>query len=142
VYNGIMHIDAQRREKKTVLFVESDPKTRQAIEGCFGDQDGITVLFARTPAEAWAVLARQKVHVVVSDLCTPVIDGLELLEHLLWRHPETARVLLGERADQARLKRACEEAQVDAVLPLPLDGRQTQETIRGLFAREAGPASR
>ncbi len=88
----------------TILFVDDDENVlhglravlRRRIRGC-------RLIFAPGPLEALEVLDGQEVDLVVSDIQMPTIDGVELLEAVRLRHPETLRYVLSGEANLTNL---------------------------------------
>lgn len=67
---------------KRVLLVEDDNAIVQLIARWL-NQHGFSVLTAENGREALDILAQQPVDIVVTDLQMPVMDGFELIAHLL-----------------------------------------------------------
>jgi len=65
----------------TVLIVEDDPVSRKILHRNLS-RLGCTVLQASDGAEAWSILQREPVRVVVSDWMMPEMNGLELCRHV------------------------------------------------------------
>lgn len=74
---------------KTVLVVDDEPLVR-GLETQILRQQGYTVLEAENAAEALQ-LAREAaaIHLLITDLAMPEIDGLELSRRFREMHPET-----------------------------------------------------
>lgn len=96
--------DTETDNRPTILFVDDDINVlnglravlRRRIRGC-------TLLFAPGPLEALEMLDHQPVDLVVSDIQMPTIDGVELLEAIRLRHPETLRYVLSGEANLTNL---------------------------------------
>jgi CheY-like chemotaxis protein len=78
--------------QRTVLIVDDDRQILGLVERMLRPQ-GVTVLSARRPSEALRIFEGQPVHVLISDVMMPEMDGGKLAERLLKLQPE-ARVLL------------------------------------------------
>lgn len=72
-----------------ILVVEDHTPTRQAI-GHLIRQTGAEVITARDGEEGLGYLLTQRFDVLLTDLCMPVMDGIELVQHCL-SLPETQR---------------------------------------------------
>ncbi len=69
---------------KRVLLVDDDQAVLQIVSKWLGRyQETFTIITAEHGREALDILARQPVDVVVTDLQMPVMDGFELIAHLL-----------------------------------------------------------
>jgi two-component system chemotaxis response regulator CheY len=66
---------------KTILIVDDEEILREAIGAIF-EHLGMRVLQAANGLEALDVVARETVHVVISDLRMPVMDGITFLREL------------------------------------------------------------
>lgn len=68
---------------KQVLIVDDEPRLLQSLQaGLEACQDQFTVLTAPDGREAVDILEREPVHLVVTDLRMPNMDGFELLAYL------------------------------------------------------------
>ncbi|QUW00807.1 response regulator [Chloracidobacterium sp. MS 40/45] len=69
---------------KRVLLVDDDQAVLQIVSKWLGHyQETFTIITAEHGREALDILLRQPVDVVVTDLQMPVMDGFELIAHLL-----------------------------------------------------------
>jgi response regulator RpfG family c-di-GMP phosphodiesterase len=82
-------------ESITCLVVEDQDRLRAALVRSL-QQGGYTCLEARSGREALAVLAAQtqRVHVLLSDIRMPEMDGLTLLGEVRERYPDLAAVMV------------------------------------------------
>jgi DNA-binding NtrC family response regulator len=78
--------------QRTVLIVDDDRQILGLVEKMLRPQ-GVNVLSASRPSEAWRICEGQPIHVLISDVVMPEMDGGKLAERLLKLQPE-ARVLL------------------------------------------------
>jgi response regulator RpfG family c-di-GMP phosphodiesterase len=82
----------------TVLCVDDEPNILSAIRRVFRGT-GYHVLVAEGGQQALEVLGREPVHLVISDMRMPVMDGAQFLEQVRQRWPATTRMLLTGYAD-------------------------------------------
>jgi putative two-component system response regulator len=75
------------------LVVDDEPRLRQALVRLM-QGDGFTCLEAGSGVEALAILAREPVALVLSDMRMPQMDGQELLRNLRLRFPDIAVVMI------------------------------------------------
>jgi putative two-component system response regulator len=80
------------------LVVDDEPRLRQVLIRLM-EQDGFVCLEAANGVEALAVLQRQPVVLVMTDLRMPRMDGMELLREVRARWPDTAVILITAVAD-------------------------------------------
>jgi CheY-like chemotaxis protein len=69
-----------------ILVVDDDPVYRDLTCALLGKLDGLTVLCANNGREAAELLRTEKPDAVVTDLCMPEMDGLQLVEHIRREH--------------------------------------------------------
>lgn len=76
-----------------MLFVDDEVNIRKSFARLFR-AEGVRVFTAGSAAEALALLAREAIHVIVSDQRMPGTPGAALLAEVRERWPEVARILL------------------------------------------------
>jgi DNA-binding response OmpR family regulator len=80
---------------KKILLVDDEPAVLFALSEALVDRRrGIQVVTATDGREAMAVLEAQPVHLVVTDLRMPDVDGFELLAHLRRNYPSLPVILM------------------------------------------------
>jgi DNA-binding response OmpR family regulator len=80
---------------KKILLVDDEPAVLFALSEALVDRRrGIQVVTASDGREAMAVLEAQPIHLVVTDLRMPDVDGFELLAHLRRNHPGLPVILM------------------------------------------------
>ena len=75
------------------LVVDAEPRLRQALVRLMRG-DGFTCLEAGSGVEALALLEKEQVALVLSDMRMPKMDGQELLRNLRLRYPDVAVVMI------------------------------------------------
>lgn len=69
--------------KQRLLIVDDEPLARQRLRDLVGDIGGYTVVGeAANGVEAMAVLQTQQVDIALVDIRMPVMDGIELAQHI------------------------------------------------------------
>ncbi len=82
-----------------LLFVDDEELILRSVERMFRDA-GYTILTAKSGQEGLSILeAGPPVHVVVSDYRMPGMSGVEFLQAVARRWPETVRIVLSGYAD-------------------------------------------
>ncbi|MFQ5731526.1 MAG: HDOD domain-containing protein [Planctomycetaceae bacterium] len=113
-----------------VLFVDDQPNVlaglRRMLRGLRSEWE---MEFAESGDEALSIMADSPFDVVVSDLRMPGMDGVQLLNSVLERHPGTVRIILSGQADQASVLRSVTPAH--QYLSKPCDA----ETLKATVAR-------
>lgn len=86
------------REAPRCLVVDDEPRLRQVLVHLM-QNDGFSCREAGNGAEALALLQKESIPLVLSDLRMPQIDGIELLRQTRARYPDTAVVMITAVAD-------------------------------------------
>jgi CheY-like chemotaxis protein len=120
---------------KKILVVDDEPAVLFALSEALADKRrGLQVVTAANGREAIEVLRTEKIHIVVSDLRMPDVDGFELLAHLRRHHPSLPVILmtaLGMAETSARL--GAEEAL--ECLSKPFDVELLRQKIVDMLAQ-------
>jgi putative two-component system response regulator len=81
------------KSARTCLVVDDEPRLRQALSRLMKG-DGFTCFEAGSGVEALAILEREHVELVLSDMRMPGMAGSDLLREVRLRHPDVAFVLI------------------------------------------------
>jgi response regulator RpfG family c-di-GMP phosphodiesterase len=128
--------DGPQGEGRTVLCVDDEPSIVSALRRLFRTS-GYRVVTALSGAEALALLEREPVDLVFSDMRMPGMDGAQLLEQVHTRWPNTARVLLTGYADMRSTIAAINSGQVYRYITKPWADEEILATARQVFERQA-----
>ncbi len=90
-----------------ILFVDDEPAILDGLRRLLRPmRDEWDTFTAGGGLEALALLEREAMDVIVSDMRMPVIDGAQLLEAVRNRHPRMVRIVLSGQSDQESLLRS------------------------------------
>ena len=103
---------------RTVLFVDDDEVILRSLERGFLDEP-YNQLFAKSSQEALEILQREEVHVIVTDVRMPEMDGLELLKVVKKMCPHVIGVVLSGYAEMATLQKAVNQGEIFRFVPKP-----------------------
>jgi two-component system cell cycle sensor histidine kinase/response regulator CckA len=78
---------------RTVLIVDDDPQVLRLVEKMLRPRN-VNVLVAPRPTEALSICESQPVHLLISDLAMPEMDGSKLAERVLKLHPGASVLLI------------------------------------------------
>jgi DNA-binding NtrC family response regulator len=107
--------------KHTILIVDDEKNTREGLQWSLEDDDRV-VLTAANGAQALEMIGRNRVHLVVTDLRMPEMDGLELLEAVRRESPGTEVVVLTGHGTVENAVEAMKQGAYDyLVKPVNLD---------------------
>jgi CheY-like chemotaxis protein len=128
---------------KTILFVDDDKYMRAKVASVFELHRGeFTLVLAGNGVEAVQVLEERTVDLVITDLWMPVMDGFQLLVHVLNRCPDLPVVVLSAKDPWGARGAARMPAQVRC-LAKPLSAQSLLGEVREfLGALEREPQAR
>ena len=105
-------------EKPTILFVDDQEVTLAALKRAFLDEP-YEKIFLHSGSEALEILEKQQVHVIVTDLGMPEMDGRQLLKIVKEKYPNTVRIVLSGQTDITTLLTAVNEGKVYKFIAKP-----------------------
>ncbi len=114
----------------TVLLVDDESTILDALSDCIlWQQFGVgTVLTASDGIQALEILSRQTVHLLITDIKMPRMDGLSLLREVRASYPETHSILLTAYGEFEYARQALQLG-VENYLLKPLQKEELEETI-------------
>jgi signal transduction histidine kinase len=113
----------------TVLFVDDEPEVCRALARVVR-QEPYTAAFAGSGREALNVMAAQPIHVIVTDMKMPQMDGIQLLAQISRRFPLTIRLVLSGLDDSGAIMEAIRAGQIYRYILKPWDSHELRLTIR------------
>ena len=121
-------VHQELRGTETILVVEDDDKVRSSVLRLLAPC-GYQLLSARDGADALAVAGRHDgpIHLVVSDVIMPGMNGLETVAQLHDRFPDARALFMSGYSDHIVLRNAAERGDLDFI--------QKPFTTRGLLAK-------
>ena len=120
-------------KQATVLFVEDEPFLRETM-GAWLEQKAGRAFCAEHGAEALAILAANKIDLLISDVRMPVMDGIQLVKKLNQAGTERPRVILITGFSDLSLPQA-HDLGIDAVVEKPVDRKELLNVIQRSLAR-------
>ena len=112
-----------------ILVVDDDEHVRRSLRRVLG-RTSCTYLEAPEAATALEILARDPVHVVVSDYRMPGMNGVEFLRVVKERYPAVQRVLLTGHAETAAIEEAVNRSEIFRIIWKPWDEGHLLLTIQ------------
>ncbi|MEE8209077.1 MAG: response regulator, partial [Nitrosomonadaceae bacterium] len=96
---------------RRILFVDDDPKEIKGLRKMLRSMHYEWEMeFAVSGGEALNFMAKSPFDVVVSDMHVPKTDGVELLDAVMERYPETVRIIHSGHSDKEMLLRSVKSA--------------------------------
>ena len=113
----------------TLLCVDDEANILSSLKRLFRPT-GYRVLTAPGGAEALAILDREEVDLVISDMRMPGMSGAELLAAVRSRRPDTVRILLTGFADMSSTVEAINQGQLHRYIAKPWDDGEVLLVVR------------
>ncbi|MBS1161576.1 MAG: response regulator receiver modulated diguanylate cyclase/phosphodiesterase with sensor(s) [Proteobacteria bacterium] len=131
--NKRLPIAAMPREAmQTLLLVDDEPNILNSLSRLLR-REGYTILTASSPLEAFELLAKNAVQVVISDQRMPDMSGTEFLSKVRQLYPDTVRLVLTGYTDLDSVTGAINHGAIYKFLTKPWDDDQLREQIREAF---------
>ncbi len=132
----LRHMRAADAGMRTLLLVDDDAYIRTALQRLL-QRDGYRILAARDAAEAFDLLAANRIGVIVADQRMPGMSGAEFLGHVKELHPDTVRIMLSGDTDPQSVIDSINAGAVYRYVTKPWDDEQLRAIVREAFGREA-----
>ncbi len=110
----------KKASEVSVLFVDDEPDMLRSMRR-FLRKEPYQAGFAGSAREALAILERQPVDIIVSDLRMPDMDGLALLEQVKSGYPDVIRLIFSANRDMEQIINAINSGEVYRFMSKPLD---------------------
>ena len=124
----------QQHLQKTVLLVDHSSRSREDKQSGLAQQ-GYHVIAVDTGDQALNVLETEPVHVLISDVEAPAIDGLHLMQIALRRSAETGVILMTNPGREELVVTAMREGAYD-VLEQPVLVEKLEAEIEKILERQ------
>jgi HD-like signal output (HDOD) protein/CheY-like chemotaxis protein len=118
---------------KTILFVDDEPMVLQGLQRQLRPMHNEWDMnFFDGGQKALDFMVAHPVDIVVSDMVMPGMDGSQLLNEIVKRHPQTVRIILSGHAEREAVLRLVGPAH--QYLSKPCDADDLRQAITGAFA--------
>ncbi len=118
-----------RAEKKNVLFVDDEEAIVNSLKLLFRRQKKFNVFITTDQHEALNIVDTHNIHVVVSDMRMPGMNGAELLLHVKEKSPNTIRILLTGYSEMENIIKSINTGEVYRFLEKPWSNRNLKEKV-------------
>jgi len=105
--------------KPVVIFVDDEINILSSLERHLIRED-YQKFFCNSASEALKILSQEQVHLIVSDIRMPEMNGLELLKIVREKYPETIRMVLSGTSDSNMVIDAINKGEIFRYLTKPL----------------------
>lgn len=116
-----------------ILLLDDEPNIIRAISRVLR-RDNYQILAAENTEQAFALLARHDVRVIISDQRMPGMLGTEFLARVKDLYPHTTRMVLSGYADLSTVTDAINKGAVFRFLTKPWDDDKLREEVRGAIS--------
>ncbi|MFA7268383.1 MAG: HD domain-containing phosphohydrolase [Sterolibacterium sp.] len=121
--------------RPVLLFVDDEPGIVTALHRQFRPH-GYVIHTANSGAEGLAVLGREAVNLVVSDMRMPEMDGAQFLEQVRVRWPTVMRILLTGYADMESTIAAINRGEIWRYIAKPWNDEEIVLTVRDALEQQ------
>lgn len=121
--------DSVSPSNQTILFVDDEVDILNALKRELRSEP-YQQHFANGAIEALDLLSRTPIHVLVSDMRMPQMDGVALLEKVSQGHPDIVRMVISGWADADTVLDAVNNGHIYRYIVKPWDPRELKVTLR------------
>ena len=121
----------------TALIVDDDDIDLELMRRIL-QSDGYVVWTARSAQDAFEVLARRRIEIVISDQSMPGMDGVLFLTSVRKLYPDAVRIVASGTSDFASVTDAVNEAGVHKYLSKDWDALRLRAVIRQAYLHSRG----
>lgn len=118
--------------KRNLLLVDDEENILSALTRVLR-RDGYTILRAGSGAAGLELLAQHPVGVIISDQRMPEMTGVEFLNRVKTRYPETVRIVLSGYTDLKSVADSVNHGAIFKFLTKPWDDEQLLAQVREAF---------
>jgi diguanylate cyclase (GGDEF)-like protein len=131
---------ALQQETHTLLLLDDEENILSALNRVLR-RDGYRIFTATTADQAFDILARNNVEVILSDQRMPEISGTEFLSKVKEMYPNTVRMMLSGYTDLAAVTEAINRGAIYKFLIKPWNDEDLRHQIREAFRTHGSRAS-
>ncbi len=123
-----------QEQEQTLLLLDDEDNIRRALTRLLR-RDGYKILSAGSAAEAFELLATNRVQVIISDQRMPGMSGTEFLSRVKAMYPDTIRMVLSGYTDLATVTEAINRGAIYKFLTKPWDDDALRQQVQEAFRR-------
>ncbi len=116
----------------TLLIVDDEPNVLKSLKRLLIDTD-YRILTAESGEKGLKILAENEIQVVISDYRMPGMAGVEFLNEVKGKYPDTIRMILSGYADVAAVVEAINEGHIYKFIAKPWNDQEIMTTIIRAF---------
>jgi diguanylate cyclase (GGDEF)-like protein/PAS domain S-box-containing protein len=123
---------AEDSNEQTLLLLDDEENILRALTRVLR-RDGYRILTANRAQDAFALLAKHDVQVILSDQRMPEMNGTEFLSRVKDLYPNTIRIVLSGYTDLKSVTDAINQGAIYKFLTKPWDDEQLRATVTQAF---------
>lgn len=119
-------------KKRAILFVDDDSIVLRSIARGLLDEP-YNIFLAKSGEEAIKILSKEEIHILVTDIRMPDMDGIELLRIVTKEYPHIIKMVLSGYSKTTDLTMAIHQEGIFKFIPKPWnleEGEEFRATIR------------
>jgi two-component system sensor histidine kinase/response regulator len=116
-------------QNRTVLFVDDEIEILNSLKRLLRAEP-YQLFLAQSGQRALSILEEKSIHVIITDLSMPGMDGLTLLKKVQERYPDVVRLVLSAHGDVASILEAINRGNVYRYIVKPWDNMELRISIR------------
>ncbi|WP_354669641.1 EAL domain-containing protein [Pseudomonas sp. WAC2] len=121
-----------KEQMQTLLLLDDEENILRALARVLR-RDGYQILMATRAQEAFELLAKHNVQVILSDQRMPEMNGTEFLSRVKELYPDTMRIVLSGYTDLKSVTDAINQGAIYKFLTKPWDDEQLRQNIAQAF---------
>ncbi|QLC72184.1 EAL domain-containing protein [Pseudomonas sp. LPB0260] len=129
---GRLPLAAEDSNEQTLLLLDDEENILRALTRVLR-RDGYRILTANRAQDAFALLAKHEVQVILSDQRMPEMNGTEFLSRVKDLYPHTIRIVLSGYTDLKSVTDAINQGAIYKFLTKPWDDEQLRATVTQAF---------
>jgi diguanylate cyclase (GGDEF)-like protein/PAS domain S-box-containing protein len=118
--------------RQTLLLLDDEENILRALARVLR-RDGYEILMASRAKEAFEILAKYDVQVIISDQRMPEMSGTEFLSQVKGLYPETVRIVLSGYTDLSTITEAINQGEIYKFLLKPWDDENLRSIVAEAF---------
>jgi len=116
-------------ENRTILFVDDESHILNSLRRVLRAEP-YQSFFSESGQEALELLEKRSIHVIISDLNMPEMNGLALLKQVQERYPDIIRMVLSVHADKDSILNAINRGNVYRYIVKPWDSKELKLIVK------------
>lgn len=114
-----------------VLYVDDEVGNLTSFKATF--RKNFNVFVAESAAEGEKILAENPIEIVLTDQRMPEVTGVEFLQSIIKKYPDTIRILITGYSDINAVKEAVNKGQIYKYIEKPWDNEQLKIIIEKAY---------